>query len=259
MKLGPCVFVVVIAAGLGVRPALADTEDCMRAYQSAQRQRMQSKLLEARADLLTCAQDTCPAALRKDCVGWLAEVERTIPAIAVQVRGADGCDRPTATTWIDGSVVARAAEGRPIEMNPGPHSVRAEVDGVMVEQTVVVTAGDQRRIVVLSPAAVAATCGVAGSPSPVKVEGPAAPPTREGGRPVPALAYVLGGVGLAGIGVGTGFGISAWSQKGTLDGCKGACAGRDVDTMRRTFLVSDVAMGVGIASLAVATFLYLTR
>src|SRR4051794_37170175 len=89
---------VVIASALVAPHALADTEECSRTYESAQRFRLQSKLLDARSALVICAQDTCPAALRKDCVAWLAEVNEAMPAVALNVRGSDGCDRPTALT-----------------------------------------------------------------------------------------------------------------------------------------------------------------
>ena len=249
---------IALALGLAARPALADdTDDCSRAYELGQRFRQQSKLLDARSELVVCAQDRCPAVLRKDCVGWLAEVTDAMPAIAIQARGSDGCDRPRATAWIDGTIVSHGAEGRPIDLDPGPHSVRVEVDGAMLEQTVVVSAGDRRRVVTLSPVGSPASCGVA-APSPFKLEAPLTP-QREGARPVPTLVYVLGGAGLVSLGVGTGFGIAGWSQKGTLDQCKGSCSNRDVDTMQRTFLVSDVTMGIGVVALAAATVLYLTR
>jgi len=245
-------------------PAFADeTESCSHAYELGQRFRQESKLVDARKELLICAQDLCPPVLRKDCVAWLAEVAETMPAISIQARGADGCDRPQATAWIDGVLIPHGAEGRPIDLNPGPHTVRVEVDGAMVEQTVVVAVGDRRRVVTLSSVPNAATCGVSDRPSPGPLPSAGvdanAPPQREGARPVPTLVYVLGGVGLVGLGVGGGFGISGWSQKGTLDACKGGCSNRDVDTMQRTFLVSDVAMGVGLVALAAATVMYLTR
>ena len=41
VKVGLAV-IVVIASGLAAAPAFADTEDCMRTYQSAQRSRLQS-------------------------------------------------------------------------------------------------------------------------------------------------------------------------------------------------------------------------
>jgi hypothetical protein len=250
---------LALAMSLAAGKASADdTDDCSHAYELGQRFRQQSKLLEARSELVNCAQDRCPAMLRKDCVGWLAEVAEATPAIAIQARGSDGCDRPLATTWIDGSLVSHGAEGRPIDIDPGPHAVRVEVDGAMIEQIVVVSAGDRRRVVTLFAAGAGAICGVFAPPL-LRLDPPVAAPQREGARPVPALVYVLGGAGLVGLGVGGGFGIAGWSQKSTLDPCKGNCSNRDVDTMQRTFLVSDVAMGVGIVALAAATVVYLTR
>jgi hypothetical protein len=261
VKLAPC-LAVALAVGLAGAPAFAnDTDDCSHAYELGQRFRQQSRLRDARSELVICAQDRCPPVLRKDCVGWLAEVTDAIPAIAIQARGADGCDRPLATTWIDGVLVSRGAEGRPIEVDPGPHTVRVELDGAMVEQTVVVSAGDRRRIVTLSSVANPASCGMTAPspPKPLELDIPPAQPQREGARPVPALVYLLGGAGLVSLGVGSGFAVSGWSQKATLDHCKGSCANGDVDTMQRTFLVSDVTMGVGLVALAAATVLYLTR
>jgi hypothetical protein len=253
---------MALALGLAARSAAADdTDDCSRNYELAQRSRQQSKLVAARSQLLVCAQDRCPAVLRKDCVAWLAEVNAALPAIAVQARGSDGCDRPLATVWLDGTLVTRGAEGRPIDLDPGAHGVRVDIDGSMVEQTVVVSAGDRGRVVTLSPAGQKATCG---APA-VSLVGLGPPPPgaaaheHEGARPVPALVYVLGGVGLVGLGVGAGFGIGGLSQKATLDQCKGSCSNRDVDTMQRTFLVGDIATGVGIVALAAATIVYLTR
>ena len=261
VKLSPCLaFALALAVGLAAGPAFGDdTNDCSRAYERGQRLRQQSKLRDARSELVICAQDRCPPVLRKDCVGWLAEVTETIPAIAIQARGADGCDRPFATAWVDGVLVPHGAEGRPIDIDPGPHSVRVDVDGAMVEQTVVVSAGDRRRIVTLSSVTHPASCGVAAPPPPLKVEVPVGTPQREGARPVPALVYLLGGAGVVSLGVGAGFGIVGWSQKGTLDGCKGSCSNRDVDTMQRTFVVGDVAIGLGVVALAAATVLYVTR
>lgn len=236
------------------RDAVADPEACAKAYESAQAQRHESKLIEARRDLVTCSQDACPAVLRKDCVAWLSEVEAEVPAIAIRVR-VDGCDRTDAKIEIDGALVPSAADGRPIEVNPGPHVIAASVDSHSRKQDLVVTTKDKHRAVTMA-FGTAVLCGPSGQPSPPPRSTADAPQTT---RPVSPLVYVLGGVGIVGLGVGTGFGISAWSQKGTLDDCKGACISADVDTMRRTFLVSDIAGVVGLVSLAVATVLYVTR
>jgi hypothetical protein len=49
------------------------------------------------------------------------------------------------------------------------------------------------------------------------------------------------------------------SQKSTLDDCRPRCATADVDTMRRTFLIGDVLLAVGVSALAAAAILYVTR
>jgi len=249
---------LALTAGvLAPRLARAD-ETCGRAYRAAQEQQKESKLLAARRELLTCSQDQCAAWIRKDCVGWLAEVEASMPAVSIQVRGERGCDQAGATVWVDGVSVPGAAEGRPLDLDPGPHTIRAEIDGAMVEQTVVASVGDRRRVVTLAPPNALATCG-APEARPTPLAPPPvidAHPVVADRKPIPTLVYVLGGAGLVGLGVGVGFGVSGFSQKGTLDDCKGACAQGDVDAMQRTFLVSDVALGTGVVALAAAVVVY---
>ncbi len=220
--------------------------------------RSDTQLLRARAEFVTCAQDACPARLRKDCITWLAEVAQSIPTLAIHVRGADGCDRPNATTWIDGVLVRRGAEGLPQEVDPGPHTVRASVDGAIAEQTVVVPSFDRGRIVRISVGSNVGTCGMLPPRAPsVTTTKPEVGRGHE--RHVPAATYILGGLGVLGLGVGAGFGISGWSQKATLDGCKGACDDGSVDTMRRTFVTSDLALGIGVLALSLGTVFYLAR
>jgi hypothetical protein len=154
--------------------------------------------------------------------------------------------------------------GRPVDVDPGQHALRAEIDGEVVQQAVVISPGERGRIVVLSTAVAGTVCGLrqpVAMPAPFVVtarEGPASPP-QEPRRTIPPIVYALGGLGLVSLGFSTGFGISAWSQKGSLDDCKGSCASRDVDTMRRTFLVADITLGVGVVALAAAAVIHLTR
>jgi hypothetical protein len=256
------IAVVVVAAVAAVAPSVrADAESCARAYEAAQSSRKDAKLLESRKQLVVCSQDSCPAVLRKDCVTWLSEVAAEIPAIAVRVHGKDGCDHPEAEITVDGVSVAHAAEGRPIDVDPGSHTVKATVAGASTEQSVVVTTADRRRVVTMELGDPKATCGKAGQPDrseAPKPLPPPPPPTTPEKKPATA-AYALGTVGVIGGAVAATFGVSAWSQKSTLDDCKGSCAQHDVDTMRRTFLVADVATLVAVAALGAATVLYLTR
>lgn len=244
---------VVLAQGLVAIPALADTETCARAYEQAQVARQEAKLVEARRELVTCAQDQCPAVLRKDCAGWLTEIEASIPRLSIHVRGADGCDRPDARVWLDDGLAPGAANGLPIDVNPGTHAVKVEADGKTAARSIVLAIGERRKVVSIDFAPENARCG-----APLAATGRASlGPAPSGERTSrPTLAYVLAGVGATSALLASGFGISAWSQKAELDDCKGACARRDVDTMERTFLVADIGAGLAVASLAAAAAVY---
>src|SRR4051812_26138390 len=70
--------------------AAPDTPDAKKAcvvhHEQAQVLRRTTKLTDARAALLVCSQDVCPAAVRVDCVDWLNQVNRTIPSVVVKVK-----------------------------------------------------------------------------------------------------------------------------------------------------------------------------
>lgn len=255
---------VVLPFGLMVAcwasSALADSETCAKAYETAQSKRHDAKLMEARRDLVTCAQDACPSSVRKDCVAWLSEVEAEVPTIAVKVR-VDGCDRPEALVSLDGAPVSNAAEGRPIEVDPGPHAIKATLGDMSQDQRIVVAAKEKHRVVTIAwgTKQLCAADGTSPPPGPSSMSGGQPRDASGETRKVPVLTYVLGGVGVVALGVSAGFGISAWNQKSDLDDCKGACRRRDVNDMERTYLVADVVGIVGVVSLAAATVLFLTR
>jgi hypothetical protein len=102
-------------------------------------------------------------------------------------------------------------------------------------------------------------------PAPAPVTPP--PPTRDSGADgssQKALGVVFGGVGLVGIGVGTFFGLRAISKNSDAKSfCDGAAC-RDqrgvtlTDDAQSAATVSNVAFGVGLASLTAGIVLYAT-
>jgi hypothetical protein len=114
--------------------------------------------------------------------------------------------------------------------------------------------------------------------APVAVTAPVVPATTTvtmSGGPTPAVygeaekrtwppigAWVLGGVGLAGIGVGIGFAVDAGSQRNTVSGAGNACAnlsssacGKILDAqsaLKRDYVIDAVAFGAGGAALGAA-------
>jgi len=74
------------------------------------------------------------------------------------------------------------------------------------------------------------------------------------------MIWLLGGVGVAGLGVFAGFGAKSLGDESALrTTCAPRCAAGDVDAIRHEHTAADVGLGVGVASLAVATLLFFTR
>ncbi|WP_437760705.1 hypothetical protein [Sorangium sp. So ce1389] len=107
------------------------------------------------------------------------------------------------------------------------------------------------------PAAPAAPPPAASSPPPLTAPpraAPAAPPA------VPPLAWVAGGVGVAGLGVFAVVGALSLDAEAELRAtCAPRCPGDDVRAIRVQHAVADIGLGVGVVALGAAAWLYLTR
>jgi hypothetical protein len=240
-------------------PAADPLEGCVASYDAAQRLQHAGKLLEAETEAIACAQDACPAELRKDCLRWDDDVRRSTPSLVVHAVGADACDLETARVTIDGRRVAERLDGKALPLDPGAHAVRIEASGLSpMEQRVIVSEGEKNRVLEVRFAPAGATCGSDKAALPVEPR-PSPAPAQDRARPVPPLVYVLSGVSALSLGVAGGFYVSALSQKGTLDDCRPRCASGDVDRMRRTYLIGDLLLATGVVSLAAAAVFFFTR
>jgi hypothetical protein len=246
--LGLATFYVL---GIVSTAALGDEKnDCINAAESGQRLRSAGKLMEARAEFAICARPTCPAIVQGDCVKWATGVAANIPSIAVRARDERGADIPGARVVVDGVERATQLDGKPIELDPGAHTVTLERPGsVSVSTSVVSVTGEQNRLVTVElPSAVTS--------AEQRPLGPA--------RSVPRLAYVLGGVGLAGLATFGVFAALGESQfQSDLNSCahSGAtgCSNSEVQSVRTKMLAADISLGAGILSLAAATYVFLSR
>ena len=82
---------------------------------------------------------------------------------------------------------------------------------------------------------------------------PAEPPPEPIRAKPPAMAWVLGSVGVAALGSFAYFAISAESQTS----CAPSCSDGEADEIYRKYLVADISLGVGVVALGVATYLFL--
>ncbi len=143
----------------------------------------------------------------------------------------------------DAFVMEPATFGVAVPVDPGPHVVRATGPAVPVfEVTIdVQSEGETARVVVRPPAV---TLGVA-----------------HPGRSQRIVGLVLGGVGVAALGVAAGFGLRARAQwKDAQSDCEGTvCGPRGVtlaDAANRSATLADIGLVVGAVSLVAGIVVY---
>ena len=232
------------------RAARADDKQvCLSTYVRAQELRKDERLRAAREAMLACAQTACPPAIAQDCGRWLTEVEGSIPTVVLSLVDRAGQDRSDVRVRLDGAPLVERLDGKALEVDPGEHVFRFETSGeAPIEQRVVVRQGERDRpIRVELPRASAA---------------PALAPSSAAARPIPLATWVVGGVGVAALGVSAAFGASAlWGSPGWtgLRSCKPTCNPADVDAVDRKLRIADVALGVGVVALGAAAVFYVTR
>ena len=213
----------------------AGVESCMTSYEAAQRLRINTQLREARKELLTCGGAACPQALRKDCLRWLDEVDRSLPSLVIAVRSGNA-ELTDVRVSVDGTQVATRLDGAALTVDPGSRLFRFEASGYEpLERTIVVREGEKNRAVGVEMLAVGA-------------------PAASGKSKAPAL--IVAAVGVVGLGFFTYFGLKGRSEKSDLEPCKGHCAQSDVDRVSRDFLVADISLGIGVVALGAAAYLY---
>jgi len=210
-------------------PAMADlTKDqCIDANAKAQDLRRDGKLSLAREQLRKCIAPSCPTIVRSDCTKRLDDLENAQPTIAFVVKDATGSDVTAVKVTVDGDPLADRLGGSALPVDPGEHVFTFTVASQPpVTRKLVVTEGEKGRREVI-------TLGAAASPTPTPTPkptpSPATPtptPSQESAAPQsePApegggmgtqkiLGLVAGGFGVAGIAVGSVFGMMTLSQK----------------------------------------------
>jgi hypothetical protein len=182
-----------------------------------------------------------------------------IPALVVEVRGASTQD-PQLSISINGRALGAAQLAQPQSLNPGTYRVAGNVGAERTSSTDVTLLPGQTRRVVLNLTAQPADplSAEATMSAPVGAE----PFVRRG---PPLLAYVAGGVGVAGVGAGVVAGVLANKKYDEAERacedhrCPAGSPGLDaVDAFRTWRMVSSVSYGVGAAGIAAGVVLWLT-
>ncbi|HEX3596903.1 MAG TPA: hypothetical protein VHU80_17460 [Polyangiaceae bacterium] len=237
-------FCVLLAAAVvcATSAARAATPDeCIASHAEGQRLRREGRLLAAHDQFSACLADTCPAIIRKDCSAFDDEVRAQTPSVVFALSDANGKDVRDASVTVDDAVTSTALDGRDVALDPGSHrfTFTTASGRTTTVTSVVLREGEKLRRVVAS------------------LPPDEAPATSSSYLPVPTLAYVFGGVGVAGLGSFTYFAISGKAKQDDLEhGCAPRCSQTQVDAMRTRYLIGDISLAVGVVALGVGTYFF---
>ena len=253
------VLLVLLGASTWTNAALAEattqassTRTCAEAASAGQLRRDEGKLIEARAKFVTCAQPHCPKLIQKDCAQWQAEVEERLPTIVLGAKDDAGKDITVVTVTMDGKPFATRIEGRSIPVDPGAHKFHFEAPGhEPADADAVVREGERARTI-------QGTLKRPPDPNrPLIVEPPMEPTTKSGPGPLP---WVLGGIGVVGIGAGAAFFVSGLMEREDLrDTCAkqpGGCTREETSGLRTKQTLDIISFSVGGAALVGAIVLF---
>lgn len=253
VKFSPVVAALVLLSSAAARaqggaesspapaPAVAA---CAKAYEQAQVQRKNGQLVAARHTLQLCADDACPAFVREDCDAWYTAVQNELPTLVFTAQSL-GRDLTDVRISIGSRLLADRIDGQAIELDPGEYDFDFNAAGMQpLSQHLLIARGEQNRLVRVELLPLAA-----GDP----------------GHDVPGghsrrswlLPGIFTGVGVAGL---AGFGaLGAWghsSESKLQDTCSPYCSKSDISSVRTKYLLADVSLGVGIASLAAGAYFF---
>ena len=273
--------VVSIVGGLALAPAPAwadvTKDQCITANGKGQELRRERKLSAAREQLHICADSSCPAMVRDDCVKRLDELERAQPSVVFDVKDPRGADVIDVRVSVDGQLLADHLDGSALRVDPGVHVFTFEVAGQpAVTDKLLVREGEVGRhepVVVTLAASAPAHPPVEAAPPSLPPESASLPADGSGSSPgggrstQRVLGLVTGGVGVVGVAAGAVFGLmssSAWGKaKDACGGDTNACTNVPSGQSHRSTAEGDatastIAFIAGGALLATGTVLFLT-
>jgi hypothetical protein len=224
---------------------------CVTAAETAQQQRSEGKLRDARLSLHLCARDVCPALVRNDCTQWLTEVEASLPTVVLRATGSRGQDVTDIKVSLDGQAFADKVDGLPLEVDPGPHVLTAMRPGSKpVRQELTFYTNQRNRTVSLVLEDVDPPPEGAGE---LRVSTDSSARKRPGATP-----FVFGAVAVAALGSWAYFGLTSIAERKVLqETCAPRCSSSQVTPVRNKQIVADVSLGVGVISAGISTWLFL--
>jgi hypothetical protein len=257
-------LVLVLATSTLAAPAPAyaqpTKEACREANTRGQDLRRGGKLSLAREQLRACGSAECPNLVRDDCARRLDELENAQPTIIFEAKDDAGNDLSEVEVEMDGAPLVHKLDGAALSVDPGEHIFAFTATGhASLSRKLVLAEGEKARhevVVIAFPP----RPPVPSAPEPAPSPRPAAPSTNR------VLALVVGGAGLAGIVLGSVYGVTTFSevnQQNTDCASASSCpnhskATSDHNAATNDGTISTVAFVAGGALLVTGVALFLT-
>jgi hypothetical protein len=253
------VAALLSGSSASAQPTDETKQQCVSAYQSAQELKLDGKLSAAREKAAFCSREQCPGAVRDGCTKWMAEIMEIQPSITVTAHGEGGKDLSDVRVLIDGKPAVESLTGRPIDIDPGKHTLRFEHGALPpIEREIIISEGAKNRAVPVDFAPPAppgsATPGGGKPPGGDKVV-PVEPPSMVG-------PIVVGAVGVAALGI-----FAVLAAKGSSDvsdmrsscGVTHSCPQDRIDSARTQLQIGDVFLGLGVVGVGAGIGWYVAR
>ncbi len=252
-------------------------------YKAAEKLASSSHLRRAKELMLACSRPVCGVALRRSCLLRAAQLQEDIPTI-VPVVTDDPAPKGVQVS-MDGELLTSRIDGSAVPIDPGTHDFSfSDADGVIGTQKVVILQGQRNRPIAVSrkggkPPKESGTADLE-TPLPPPPAPAVPPPPRQAAddaaadgprtvdeptpSPRPAKSgsvgpYLLGTLGLAGVG---GYALlTYWGRQANamLSQCAPACPAASVDHIRQRYVQADISLGVGAAALVASTVWLIVR
>lgn len=230
-------------------PSAPTSESCSAAYERSQTEKIAGHYVAATAAALECSQLGCNPAIVRECNRFYEQLQQDTPTLVFSARKGEGGELTEVRVEMDGKVVVEQIDGRPFALDPGPHEfafIHPKRGRMELSETARV--GDHARVVEV-------TFADPNAPPPT-APGAAAADVKPGPA-VPVMTYVLGGVGILGLGSFALFRVSAVSDYNDYNAnCSPQCNPADIDAVKRKFMISYASLGVGIAGVVGAGLVF---
>jgi hypothetical protein len=185
-------------------------------------------------------------------------LEPEVPQLTIVVAGAV----PGQEVIVDGAALREAGWGEPVALDPGQHEVAASAPGKK-RWAVAMHIGERERKTIQVPSLQTDAAAQTGKPpEPDEKSGAAGEEESGGGRKT--AGWIVGGAGLAALGVGTYYGIQAITKRNESDAhcpTDTTCDAQGVELnneAQTAAWIANFGVGLGIAGIAVGTYLLVT-